>query len=247
VARKSIKTLEDKKETPTKFVGFLKDKIGPTSFQFLEKLALSCEVLIFSGVIRNYFINYYGKVRDFDLVINCEEEILENLLKNYPHTKNSFGGYKVNIDTLTVDIWYIHKTWAFTNNKLSPALFPQYTLIKTTFFNFSAIVFDFNNREFLYGKEFMDFLRTGKVDLVLEENPLPQLCIVNTIYYKEKYRLDISKHLEDFCISNFYKYDENEYENIQAKHFGEVKYDYSYIKEYMQIFARDLSTQVFID
>jgi hypothetical protein len=243
VARKLISALEDKKETPARFEGFLRDRIGPAAFTFLEKLSSSCNVLIFSGVIRNYFINYFGKVRDFDLVINCEEELLENLLENYSYRKNSFGGYKVEIDTITIDIWHIHKTWAFTSKKLSPDLFPQYTLLKTTFFNFSAIVFDFNIKQFLYGKEFLDFLKTGKVDLVLEENPMPQLCIVNTIYYKEKYRLDISRHLEDFCISNFHKYDENEYKNVQIKHFGEVKFDYPYMKEYMQIFARDLSGQ----
>ena len=213
------------------------------SSEFLERLASSCNVLIFSGIIRNFFINYFGKVRDFDLVIDCDESILETLLKEYSFRKNSFDGYKVEVGALTIDIWHINKTWAFTNNKLSPALFPQYTLPKTTFFNFSAIVFDFNNKEFVYDQHFIDFLKIGKVDLVLQENPLPELCIVNTIYYKEKYKLEISKNLEYFCVLNFSNYSQNDYEKIQIKHFGEIKFDYFYIKEYMQIFERDILAQ----
>lgn len=241
MARKSIKELEDRTETPRLFVEFLKKRVGVETYSFLEKVAAFSNVLIFSGVIRNYFINFFGKVRDFDLVIDCDESIFENFLSDYNYSKNSFGGYKIAIGDLKVDVWHIQKTWAFAENKLDQELFLTYSLPRTTFFNFSAIIFDFNNSVFVFNQYFKDFLATGKLDLVLKDNPLPQLCIVNTIYYKHKYKLGVAQNLKSYCLAHFDQYTELEFDQIQLKHFGEVKYAYGYLKEYMAIFKRNLS------
>jgi hypothetical protein len=243
VARKSIEELQDKEKTPVHFIEFIKERIGDQTFSFLEKIASFSNVLIFSGIIRNYFINYFGEVRDFDIVVDCDEKEFDLFLTTYNYQKNSFGGYKISIGNLKVDVWHIQSTWAIKNHKLQPELFINYTLPQTTFFNFSAIVFDFKQKEFIYGREFKNFLLSGEIDLVLKENPSPPLCIVNTIYYKHKYHLHIAKNLEEYCLENFSKYSEQDFIQIQVKHFGDVKYSYSYLKEYIKIFKKHLEKE----
>ncbi|MFN0293123.1 hypothetical protein [Pedobacter helvus] len=238
MARKSIKELKNN-TTPLLFLDFLKKQLGDEAYILLERLSYVSNVLIFSGIIRNYFINYFGKVRDFDLVVDCDYNTLEEILRYYPFRKNSFGGYKVDVKGLNVDIWNITTTWAFVNKKLDAKLFLKESLPQTTFFNFSAIVFDFNAKKFLWESDFEEFLSKGAIDLVLEDNPLPQLCIVNTIYYKHKYHLEVSKRLESYCLANFTKYSEKDFKDIQLKHFGELKFSYDYLKEYMHIFNKD--------
>jgi hypothetical protein len=239
VDKKSIDILENK-ETPKKFVKYLKNKLGSEAFSFLEELSSFSNVFIFSGVIRNYFIKYNGEIRDFDIVISSNYELVENFISKFNYNKNSFGGYKLQIGLLKIDLWHIEKTWAFTKQVVIPELFENYNLPNTAFFNFSSIIFDFKNHDFIFNSNFKRFLETKEMDLVLEKNPLPQLCIINTIYYTQKFRLPVSEKLKKYCLSHFNKYNELEYQNIQIKHFNEVKYPYSYLKTYMEIFDNNV-------
>lgn len=239
MAKKSINRL-DEKLIADRFLEYLREKIGVKPFQFLMDLSSISEVLIFSGVLRNYFINYNGPVRDFDIVVRGNEFSIERFLANLEYTKNSFGGYKILVDSLTIDIWHIEKTWAYTNKKVDLQLFNDYNLPNTAFFNFSSVVFDFNNLKFIYSSSFEHFLETMEIDLVLEENPMPHLCIVNTIYYMRKFHLNISKRLKNYIVQHFNQYTEEDYCDIQIKHFKEVKFSYPYLKEYCKIFKKDV-------
>ena len=239
MGKKSINKIDDKLRAG-RFIEYLKGKIGAKSFQFLVDLSSFSEVLIFSGVLRNYFINYNGPLRDFDIVIDGDEFSIERFLTNVEHTRNSFGGYKIVVDSLKIDIWHIERTWAYTNKKVELQLFKEYNLPNTAFFNFSSVVFDFNNMRFIYSSSFESFLETKEIDLVLEENPMPQLCIVNTIYYMSKFHLNISKRLKKYIIEHFNQYTEEDYCNVQIKHFSQVKFPYPYLREYFNIFKKDI-------
>lgn len=240
MVKESIKILKEK-DTPKKFTEYLENKIGAEVYSFLRELSSFSDVLIFSGIIRNFFLKYKGDIRDFDIVINTDEILIEKFLKKFGYKKNSFGGYKIQIRSLKIDIWHIETTWAYSKQKIGLELFKHYSLPDTAFFNFSSVVFDFKNQEFISSLSFERFLETKEIDLVLEENPMPQLCIVNTIYYKQKYRLSVSRRLQQYCLFHFNEYSEEQYQNIQLKHFNEVKYPYIYIKEYLNIFKRNLN------
>ena len=223
------------------FIEYLKKEIGAEAFLFLNLLSTFSEVLIFSGVIRNYFLKHNGQIRDLDLVVNCDESKIESFINQFSYKKNSFGGYKILLGHLTVDLWQIEKTWAYTNHKVELQLFKEYNLPNTTFFNFSSIVFDFNNLKFIYSTNFKNFLETKEIDLVLARNPMPELCIVNTIYYKEKFRLKVSDKLKQYFLLHFNEYSEDQFCNIQLKHFNEVKFSYQYLKTYVKIFDRQIN------
>lgn len=229
------------------FIEYLNREIGTQASFFLNELTAFSEVLVFSGVIRNYFLKYKGQIRDLDLVVSCDDCKVEDFLNNFNYKKNSFGGYKISLGSLNIDLWQIEKTWAYTNHKVELQLFKDYNLPNTTFFNFSSIIFDLNKEKFIYNASFKNFLETKEIDLVLDRNPMPELCIVNTIYYKEKFRLKVSDKLKHYFLSHFNEYDEDQLCDIQIKHFDEVKYSYEYLKTYLNIFNKQINKKVQTD
>lgn len=223
------------------FREYLNVKFGLQTCSFLEDLASFGEIIIFSGVIRNFFLKFKGEERDLDLVfISKNQNQLINYLNKFNPVLNSFGGYKIALNKVKLDIWELDKTWALLKNKVTPELFNIYNLPNTTFFNFSAIVYDYNNKNFIITPHFIKFLETKEMDLVLKENPMPALCIVNTIYYKTKYNLNIAKNLKKFYVDNFFNFKEEDYNFIQRKHFSEVIYSYEYLLTYFKMFHNSL-------
>lgn len=235
----------DKKLTnildPTTFLKYLKSNLNNEVFLFLEILSSITDVFIFSGVIRNFVINKKYSIRDLDIVLNNNKEEVDFFLKVFNYTKNSFGGYKVHINDLKIDIWFIDDTWAIKNNKVkSPLLFNSYNLPNTAFFNFSSIIFNFNNKSFISSQNFINFINKREIDLVLEENPYPELCIVNTLYYKKRFNLEISERLKEYYIKQFPKLNKDKLNNVQLKHFEEIKFEYAYLKTYYNIFLSQI-------
>ena len=237
--KKSIST-PDINERSEDFFSYLSTQINTETWEFIRRVSKFSDVLIFSGVIRNFFLNHKGKIRDLDLVFNCQEKYLTSLLKGMQYRKNSFGGYKIVIDDLNIDFWHIDNTWAFQKAKVNSLLFKDQNLVDTTFFNFSSIVYSLNRKEFIFNSNFLSFLDEKRLDFVLEDNPLPQLCIVNTIYYKVQFNLEISERLKKYFVDNFSKYDESDYDCVQHKHFQQNIYSYEYLKTYYRIFKKDL-------
>jgi hypothetical protein len=214
-----------------KFINYLEKKLDLDVLYFLNHLLSNGEVIIFSGVIRNFFIEYKGELRDLDLVIKLpENKNIESIIKNYHYIKNSFGGFKIKIKGINIDLWEIEKTWAIKTNKIEMMLFDTYNLPNTSFFNFSSVIFILNYKQFIPTQEFIEFINSKEIDLVLKENPLPQLCIVNTFYYQKKYRLKVSKNLKEYIVDNFNNYTESDYNSIQLKHFKSIIFNYIQLK-----------------
>ena len=230
-------------ESTSPFLKYLDTNIDFETKSFLDEISNYCEVLIFSGVIRNFFIKHKGELRDLDLVLNrVDHSKIDNYFSHYNYKRNSFGGYKVLIKDLPIDIWELATTWALNNSKVELELFNDYNLPNTVFFNFSAVAFNYNTKKFIASENFIKFLETKEVDLVLEENPLPQLCIVNTIHYKVKFQLEISTNLKKYYSRNFDNFSEEDYENIQLKHFKDILYPYNYLKTWAKIFSSEVKT-----
>lgn len=223
------------------FLKYLEDISGKEIIDFLEELSKFSKIYIFSGVIRNFFIEYKETARDIDIVYQGDDEELNNFLRFYNYKINSFNGYKITLAGFTIDLWKVESTWAIKNQKHKEKgelgeLFDEYVLPYSTFFNFSSIIFDYYAKVFVYTKDFKDFLETRILDLVLESNPLPELCIVNTIYYKEKFKLKISEKLKRYCINKFKNYHPSIFDEIQLKHFKDIKYPYRKLQEYIEVF-----------
>lgn len=215
-----------------KFYRFLTEVLDQDILNFINILSKKTHVYLFSGIIRNYFLNNY-LVRDVDLVVESDEEI-DQLLKGQNYQINSFGGYKISIGKKTLDIWSLDKTWAL---KKEPKLFTsdlETHIPRTAFFNFSAIIYSLNRKKFIFTQDFLKFLSSKTLNYVYKPNLNHELCIVNTLYYSEKYKLKISKKLSNL-ISLWHSTGNKQYSNTQLNHFGEILYDDKTIEKWLKI------------
>lgn len=202
------------------FLDYLRDNLQGSNFDLLQKISKKTNVIIFSGVIRNFFLKK-SDIRDLDIVLK-EKVNIEDIFKDATEIRrNSFGGYKININSLNFDIWYLRDTWALNYQKSFDFGELEKLMPNTAFFNFSSIVFSFNEKKFFYSKSFLSFLRYKEIDVVYKPNMHYKLCVVNTFYYSKKYNLKISKELFSF-IRHIHISSDGDYKEIQIKHFGKV-------------------------
>ena len=222
------------------FDEFLKTSLGDYIYGILEKISTRTELYIFSGIIRNYFIKETD-IRDIDLVLDTEINLLDFFSKNAIR-RNSFGGYKIHIKNIIIDLWYTKDTWAYNYQKTF-----NFDLSKniptTAFFNFSSITYFFNNKKFYFTKHFLRFLRDKKIDVVYKPNQNYDLCIINSCYYSKKYNFKLSKNLINYL--NYLKSEkQHNYEEVQLKHFGEIKYTDVEIEKFLDIINEQPTTNI---
>ncbi|WP_055437149.1 hypothetical protein [Lacinutrix algicola] len=239
MARKlsKIKELIESKEKP--FYHFLEEVIDTDVFNFIELLSQTTNVFLFSGIIRNYFLKN-STIRDVDIVIESDEGI-QSLLEKYEYRINSFGGYKVMINRMEVDIWRMDKTWAINHHQTILNFDLDKYLPNTAFFNFSAIIYSINKKEFIYTKHFLRFLRDKKMDVVYIPNANYHLCVVNSFYYSDKYNLKFSKKLSE-TIKKIHSRIDKDYSSVQKKHFGEILYKNVEIDDRLQNLNEDFNS-----
>jgi hypothetical protein len=215
------------------FLEYLKSEVGEEIYRFLFEMQNQTSVFIFSGIIRNYFLKIRG-FRDIDVVLKDRIDIGE-MFRYFQVNKNSFGGYKIKINEMFIDLWFVKESWAFKYQKTLDFDLDKY-FPTTSFFNFSAISYSLGERRFNYTTHFLRFLRDKKIDLVYKPNFNYSLCVVNSIYYAEKYNLKISdrllRHIEylDRVICG-------DYEKTQLTHFGRIIYENEEIGKKLRSFS----------
>jgi dGTPase len=200
------------------------------SWELLNVMASHEQVYVLSGIIRDFLTGEYGGARDFDCVLvhgNIKNVEVIQFLRKSECKVNSFGGIKIKRPGEVIDIWRIADTWGIKNQHLAPSVT---SLLDSVFFNFSAIVYDFNNRKFIFNESFCQFLRTRTMDIVYPKNPNIPLCLVNVLYYHLRYGYNVSLKLAKWIKQYYSKGDD--LEKIQIKHFGYLLFTNDYIEDF---------------
>ena len=226
------------------FKYFLQKSMSLEMREILNKISAKTDVYVFSGIIRNFFLGDTN-FRDLDIVVrdvDCVMKIMRTTKGRVDFKVNSFGGVKVKFQNLIIDLWGLSNTWGIKkeNMDLSP-----HSLLKTAFFNFSAIVFDYNNTKFYYDNAFVDFLETKIMDVVYLENPNIPLCIINSCYYREKYGFGLSLNLCRWLFVNYIRLayvDKRKsiFDDLQKKHFSKIVVSHEQIRELVYLCYRHI-------
>ncbi|MGG1685231.1 MULTISPECIES: hypothetical protein [Bacillales] len=185
------------------FFDILSDR--PIAKNFIENLENNSELILFGGCIRNYLDNEFSRInipRDFDIVLNNNmlnlEFFMSDLDENLFIKRNKYGGYKVVIEDLKFDIWEIDKTWAFKEKKVEKKSYID--LVNTVFLNVDSLFYNLNTLE-LHDEEFKKALSTNKLDIVLQDNPYPELNLARAFRFVKKYNLQFSEDLKNFFFN----------------------------------------------
>ncbi|MFP9128560.1 hypothetical protein [Niallia sp. BSM11] len=190
-------------EIRNNFLSFLSNH--PQAKEFVFYLEQNADLILFGGCIRDYMEHRFTEPpRDFDIVLNNNNLDLETLIYSslgsldYSICKNKFGGYKIHISDLKFDIWEIQKTWAFQEKKVSYSSFED--LNKTVFLNIDSLFYNLSTG-ILYDEGYREALTRSELDIILQENPYPELNLARAFRFKSKYGLDFSSKLKDFFYS----------------------------------------------
>lgn len=192
----------------------------PMIKKVLNNLSSEGDLLLFGGTVRDFLLNDDNAIpRDIDIVVDTTNEDLSCYFEKCNFTRNRFGGYKVTADGMTLDIWNLHSTWAFKNCLVTEQ--NQESLPSTVFLNFDSIVYNMNKGSY-FENGFLQGVERRMLDIVLEDNPFPDLNVIRALVLKRKYNLLLSRRLRDYiqaCIKRHDRYTERLLD-IQKSHYG---------------------------
>lgn len=118
-------------------------KDNPTLYKFLYESSSQHGVFIIGGFLRS--IANLEQPRDLDVIFNLSHEELQRTLDTYnlPTTTNRFGGFKIHLQQISVDVWASEKNWAFVENVVQRGSNRILSgVAHGTFLNYDSLVFD---------------------------------------------------------------------------------------------------------
>lgn len=130
------------------------------------------DVYLFGGVLRDLaLLGSKGFNSDIDLIVEGNWHHFVSYLDSLNAHKNKFGGYRLIIGKIPVDIWHAEETWAIKNGHVTYNGIASLT--ETTVLNWDAILMNWRTRTFVHRKNYFEEINERVLDIVLEENPNP--------------------------------------------------------------------------
>lgn len=192
----------------------------PSLDTLLLRLLEKGEVGLFGGSVRDLVISEnFMNFRDLDLVVSgpSNEELLF-AVHSLDFQRTQFGGYRILMNGIKVDMWALDATWAYREGLLSPTFS---NLPRSAFLTVDAVVVTLGERK-LYEYRFFESIKHGIIDIALRENPLPALCVLRAFVLRRKYSYYFSDPLRKYIETFWYKHYEpiKELEKMQFIHYG---------------------------
>ena len=175
----------------------------------LEKVG---EIYLIGGALRHYRLdNSAINLNDIDIVISVNnEDCWNHFIKNKKHIINRFGGYKIDLGYISIDIWRIEETWAYKNGKVKSSYIDYgINLQYTVFLNIDSIIYHWQSDTW-YDSEFNKAIKTNTIDIVLEDNPALILNITKALIISYRYSMDLSEKLKLVIRNEIYRVSLNE-------------------------------------
>lgn len=188
---------------------------------------------IFGGVLRDLYLHgERAQPRDIDLVLE-DKSLIEDLplclVDSYRKTR--FGGLHIEIESVQLDLWALAETWAFRQNLVSKHDFKHLPI--TSFFNVESIVAVFYRDKCieLHSAGFFESMIERKLDINLEKNPFPDLCVVRALVMANQLNFSMSQKLIRYILFYSEKFSLDHFQTIQVKHYGRIVISKKHMRE----------------
>lgn len=164
--------------------------------------------------------------RDVDIVVDgVSVDDLESVFRASVVRRTRFGGLQLRVDSWMFDIWPLAETWA-----LRERLIPQSgasALPRSTFLNVEAVAVEIQvspgRPRALYARGFFEGIASRTLDINLEANPHPTLCIVRSLITAAQLRFEIGPRLAAYIESRSRHMPLDELVAVQMAHYGCVR------------------------
>lgn len=192
-----------------------------------ELRASPVQIYLFGGLLRD--LTVYGmkaKPRDIDIVVEqlSTQELYPYLLRHVKR-ETRFGGLHLDNQGWLFDVWPLHETWAFRNQVIHNTDVSE--LPKTTFLNVEAVVIQLSSYRgkgrCIYSSGFFEGISNKVVEINLEENPFPALCVVRSLITAARLQFQIGPRLARYIAHHMRKISMEELIDVQRHHYGTVK------------------------
>lgn len=139
---------------------------------FLSDALPQGEVYLFGGILRDLaLLGRRGFSSDIDLVVEGDWKHCVSYLESVGARLNKFGGYRFEVAGWPIDVWNAQETWAIKHGFVSYKGISSLT--ETTILNWDAILMNWRTRRFIHRMDYLEELRGGVLDIVLEHSPNP--------------------------------------------------------------------------
>ncbi len=186
-------------------------------------------IVIFGGLIRDLALGYSREFSsDVDVVLkHMPVEVLARHLAPYRAVRNAFGGFRVQFGRWGFDVWTFESTWAFVKgfvpgNELAD-------LLRTTFFNWDAALFDLANEELLVRPSYFAEIEARFLSINLRETPNELGAAVRTLRYLTEGGVSVAPDLAAFLHSQIIAHGLDEIAAADAKRVGRRRLTKSFI------------------
>jgi hypothetical protein len=182
---------------------------------------------VFGGALRDLLL-YSALPRDIDIVVRTTQldSFAERFRKNLVR-RTRFGGYRFVFENWAFDIWPLSSTWAFKTGLIHPCTFSM--LPRTTFLNIEAAAIELypqsNRSRRFYQHGFLEGIRSQTLEINLEPNPYPDLCVVRSLLTAARLGFSIGPLLAQYLEEHGRNMTAGTVERIQLEHYGEVKWN----------------------
>ncbi|GAA0104065.1 hypothetical protein UT300013_06870 [Paraclostridium sordellii] len=189
-----------------KYINKLKEEHSQID-RLLDRLSCIGDNILIGGALRDIILKN-NNPRDLDFIINTDIN-LDTLFKNeFEYIKNRFGGYKLNIASIEIDIWRMDDHWAFKENVIKK---DQNNLKHTTFLNFDAIFYMLESK-YIDSEMFNSCIIKNCLDITLDDefvylNPSREINVLRMLNIIDEWELKLSdksyKYIKNWVYSNY--------------------------------------------
>lgn len=165
--------------------------------------------------------------RDLDIVLGYTE--LEEVAASFSDSLkrwNCYGGVSIQIKDWSIDLWSLNKTWAFVQKLVEGKGFSDFP--KTTFLDIEAVAVQLFSRKKgkreIYSKGFFEAILKKTIEINLEENPNPSMCIVRSLSVASKFKFAIGPKLAKYIAHYTSQTDLEELWTLY-----QIRYKYNYL------------------
>lgn len=191
------------------------------AFQELSRTAKSFgPMVIFGGLIRDLAL---GLARDFssdvDVVLKgMPVDVLERHLAPYAATRNAFGGFRVQLGRWVFDLWTFETTWAFTKGHVEGQELTD--LLRTTFFNWDAALFDISSEQLIVRPTYFAELDARYLAINLRQTPNEFGAAVRALRFIAEGGVSVAPDLAQFLHAQILTHGIDELAAADAKRIG---------------------------
>lgn len=177
------------------------------------------EFVLIGGAIRDWATGQLP--RDIDVVVAGDAEALAEGIATLSPRRNRFGGWKLNVSGVELDLWALSNNWAHRRG-LAPNGGLE-TLSETAFLNIDCGVY-FPQSGKLLAQRLAVGLERRELALVLPSNPFPALCAARVLVTMQHYSLVPEESLRAWMRATLQDAAaRDEFEAVQLAHYGAIR------------------------